>query len=62
MAHYKTVLKVEMYGRTLVIRHIPGTDYEYRVYDIINPYRTMHLDSFESFQEAWAFVENELWS
>lgn len=58
----KQVMKVEMYGRTLVIKEVPGTDYPFRVYDIIGTKRTYHLDSFESFQEAWKFVEEELWA
>lgn len=57
----KTVMKVEMYGKTLIVRQFPGKQYEFRVYELVTPYRTKHLDSFESFQEAYEFVTCELW-
>ena len=58
----RQIMKVEMFGKTLAIRYVQGTDYEYRVYEIVNQYKKMHLDSFESFQEAWTFVEEELFA
>lgn len=57
----KQIMKVEMFGRTLVVKEVPGTEYPFRVYDVICSKKTTHLDSFESFQEAWIFVEAELW-
>ena len=48
----KRVMMVEQYGRKLVVEYHPGKDYEYREYDVTNPYRKYHLYSFESFQEA----------
>lgn len=57
----KQVMKVEMFGRTLVIRKIAGTDYPFIVYEVFPDLRNdRHLDSFESFSEAWTFVEAEL--
>ena len=57
----KQVLKVEMFGRTLVVRQVAGADYEFRVYEVFPDLRNdHHLESFESFSEAWTFVEAEL--
>ena len=57
----KRVMMVEMFGRKLVIEQHPGKDYEFKVYELIGTKRKHHIDSFESFQEAWTFVEAELW-
>ena len=58
----KQVLSVEMYGRKLIIRHVPGAEYEYRVYDVISPAKVRHIESFESFQQALECVEYELYA
>ena len=58
----KRVMMVDMFGRKLVVEYHPGDKYEYRVYDLITPYRKHHLDSFESFQEALEFVTFEIYS
>ena len=57
----KQVAKVEMFGRKLVIRQFPGKEYELRVYEIGGMKNDFHLDSFESFQEAWEFLTNEIY-
>lgn len=55
------VAKVEMCGRKLVIRHFPGKKYEFRVYELRTLQNDYHLNSFESFQEAWEYITKELW-
>lgn len=57
----KQVMKVEIFGRTIVVRYVPGNECEYCVYEILPNKKTIHLDSFECFSEAWAFIEEELW-
>lgn len=58
----KQVMKVEMYGRTLVIKQNFGTKFEFRVFEVFPNFRNdYHLGSFESFQEAYECVTSELW-
>lgn len=55
----KQVMKVEMFGRTLVVRQIAE---QFRVYEVFPDFRNdYHLGTYESFQEAWTSVEAELW-
>lgn len=58
----KQVMKVEIYGRTLVIRQYFGTKFEFRVFEVFpNCRNDYHLESFEAFGDAWDFVTHELW-
>ena len=55
------VMCVTMFGRTLIVYSKPGAKYEFRVYEEKTKYMIYHIGSFESFQEAWKCVEEELW-
>lgn len=62
MAKTKQVMKVEIYGKTIVIREMIGTKFEFRVYEVFPDFRNdHHLESFETFGDAWDFVAHELW-
>ena len=57
----KQVMKVEMFGRMLIVRRDEQSQYEFKVYEVFPDCRNdHHLESFESFSEAWTFVEAEL--
>ena len=56
----KQVLKVEMFGKTLIVQRI--TEDQFRVYEIIGIRNPYHLGTFGSFQEAWTAVEIGLWN
>lgn len=55
-------MKVEMYGRNIVVIYKPGTKYEFRVYEVNHLKEKHHLESFESFQEAMEFVTHEIYA
>lgn len=55
----KQVLKVEMFGKAYAIYQHPGIQYEFKVYELAAI--KVWKDEFESFQEAWTFVEAKLW-
>lgn len=50
------VMKVQMFGITIVVCNKPGTDYPFRVYELQGLRNPYHLESFESFQEAAEFA------
>ena len=57
----KQVMKVEMYGKKLVVIQYPGKQYEFRVFSVNHLNERYHLDSFESFQEAAEFLIHSLY-
>ena len=58
----KRVMMVEMFNKKLIVEQHPGKEYEFRVYELIGYKHKYHLESFESFQEALTFIEQELYS
>ena len=59
----KQVMKVDMFGRKFIVLQNFGSDFEFRVFEVFPDFRNdYHVGSFKSFQEAWTFIELELWN